>query len=112
MLVLDAGYAPENMTAALRHFAPQLVLLIDAAEMGEAPGVVRWIGMEEIAGMSASTHSLPLSMLAEYLTLELGCRMGLLGIQPASNDIGEFISAAVKSAVEELTESLTAALQV
>src|SRR6187455_3189676 len=40
ILVVDAGPAPENTTAGLRRFAPELVLLIDAAEMGELPGMI------------------------------------------------------------------------
>ena len=39
--------------------------------------------------MSASTHSLPLSILARYLILEINCTVTLLGIQPGSNDVGE-----------------------
>ncbi len=92
ILILEAGIAPENATAALRRFAPSRVLLVDAAEMGEPAGTVRWVEMSEIAGMSASTHSLPLSLLADYLRLELGCEVALLGIQPADNDYGEGLS--------------------
>ncbi|MBN2303967.1 MAG: hydrogenase 3 maturation endopeptidase HyCI, partial [Anaerolineae bacterium] len=36
--LIDAGPAPENCTGPLRAFAPDLVLLIDAAQMGEEPG--------------------------------------------------------------------------
>ncbi len=37
-LVIDAGEAPENITGNLRTFKPGLILFIDAAEMGKAPG--------------------------------------------------------------------------
>ena len=106
VLVIEAGHAPENATAELRRFAPQFVLLIDAAEMGEAPGTVRWVGMEEIDGMSASTHTLPLSMLAKYLVLELGCEVEMLGIQPQSTEIGESVSMDVLQAVDEIVNGL------
>lgn len=56
--------------------------------------------------MSASTHSLPLSMLAYYLKLELGCRVMFLGIQPASNEIGERVSAKFLQAIDEIIEGL------
>ena len=81
VLVIDAGHAPENCTAELRRFAPDIVLLVDAVEMGEQPGHIRWVEMDEIEGMSASTHSLPLSMLASFLNWELKCEVTLLGIQ-------------------------------
>ena len=69
VLVIDAGHAPENQTAKLRHFPPELILLIDAADMTEQPGAIRWIEMDQLDGMSSSTHTLPLFMLTKYLTL-------------------------------------------
>ena len=99
LLVLAAGQAPENATGALRRFAPDLLLLVDAAEMGEIPGTICWIEMKDISGVSASTHSLPLSMLLKYLSLELGCQVVLLGIQPGSNEFKESTSPAVLRAV-------------
>jgi hydrogenase 3 maturation protease len=110
ILVMDAGHAPENRTAELRRFGPQVVILVDAAEMNEAPGTVRWIGMDEMDGMSASTHTMPLSMLAKYLTLEHDCDVKLLGIQPRSNEIGESVSAEVLQAVDEIVDELTKSL--
>jgi hypothetical protein len=56
--------------------------------------------------MSASTHSLPLSMLARYLRLELGCKIALLGIQPCANEIGEAVSEGVVQAIEEVVAVL------
>ena len=110
ILVVDAGPAPENTTAELRRFAPELVLLIDAAEMGELPGMIREIGIHEIDGLSASTHSLPLSMLAKYLILELGCEVKILGIQPQSIEIGDSVSQDVLLAVGEITAGLLESL--
>jgi hydrogenase 3 maturation protease len=111
VLILDAGHAPENTTAEVRRFAPEIIILIDAAEMGEAPGAIRWVGIHEIDGMSASTHTMPLSMLAKYLLLELDCEVGVLGIQPESNEIGDSISEKVLQAVEEIVNGLTRLFQ-
>jgi hydrogenase 3 maturation protease len=110
VLVIEAGHAPENATAGLRRFSPQVILLVDAAEMGEAPGTVRWVALEEIDGMSASTHTLPLSMLAKYLILELGCEVKILGIQPRSTEIGESVSRDVLQAVDEIVNECTESL--
>jgi hydrogenase 3 maturation protease len=106
VLIIEAGHAPENTTGALRKFGPDLVFMIDAAEMGQQPGMIRWIPEESIDGMSASTHSLPLSMLARYLTLELNCTVTLLGIQPGSNEVGERVSPQVLRAVNQVVEAL------
>jgi hydrogenase 3 maturation protease len=106
LLVIEAGHAPENLTADLRRFRPDLILLIDAAEMGELPGAVRWIDVDELDGLSASTHTMPLCMLASYLTLELNCQVALLGIQPKSNDVGETISPEISQAVDAVVGDL------
>ncbi len=112
ILVMDAGHAPESRTADLRRFEPDIVVLIDAAEMGEVPGTIRWIEMDEIEGISASTHSLPLSMLASYLNWELKCEVLLLGIQPANNDVGERVSLEILEAVNEVVQELQGMLEI
>jgi hydrogenase 3 maturation protease len=106
ILILEAGQQPENWTRELRKFAPVLVIIIDAADLGEAPGSIQWIAEETIDGMSASTHSLPLSMLAYFLKLELDCDVIFLGIQIDSNEVGSQVSPAVLSAVNEVVEVL------
>ena len=106
LLVIQAGHAPENVTGELRSFAPQIILLIDAAEMRDVPGAICWVPIQSIEGMSASTHSLPLSMLARYLTLELHCMVALIGIQPKSNDVGEVVSAEVLHAVDVVVDEI------
>ena len=106
LLIIQAGHAPENVTGELRSFAPELILLIDAADMRDAPGTICWVPIQSIEGMSASTHSLPLSMLARYLTLELNCMVALIGIQPKSNDFGETVSVEVTQAVHEIVDEI------
>ena len=106
VLIIEAGHAPENRTGELRRFATNLVIIIDAADMGEEPGTIQWIPEESIDGMSASTHSLPLSMLARYLVLELNCVVKLLGVQANSNDVGERVSPQVLQAVDEIADGL------
>ncbi len=105
-LVLDGGPAPENLTGKVRKFHPDLVLFVDAAHLDEAPGTMAWIPLETIDGMSASSHSLPLSLLAQYLTLELECKVAVLGIQPGQNEVGEALSPAVIMAVRELAREV------
>jgi hydrogenase 3 maturation protease len=108
LLIIEAGHAPENTTGEIRRFDPDLVLIIDAADMGEAPGTIQWVPAEDIDGMSASTHSLPLSMLAQYLTLDLNCTVALLGIQSGSNNVSDNISPEVSQAVQEVVGELVA----
>jgi len=108
--VIDAGSAPENTTGLLREFRPALVLLVDAAQMDEAPGTVRWLDWQETTGLSASTHTLPPHMLALYLTTELGCDVAILGIQPFGNLFDTPLSPVVQRTVSEIVQELHTAL--
>ena len=102
VLVLEGGPAPENQTGKLRAFQPDLVLFIDAAHLDESPGTIRWISLESIDGMSASSHSLPLSMLARYIISAFDCQVEVLGIQPAQNEVDSELSSPVQAAVAEI----------
>ncbi len=106
LLIIEGGPAPENVTGKIRAFRPEHVILIDAAHMDEPPGAIQWIPLDAIDGMSASSHSLPLSMLAGYLTAEIGCEVSVLGIQPAQNEVGSELSPSVQTAVDEISTEL------
>lgn len=96
LLFLDAGTAPENAVGALRRFGPDLVLLIDAVDMGMVTGTAAWIELDELEGASAFTHAPSAAMLADYLRGELHCHLGLIGIQPGSLEFDRPVSQAVR----------------
>lgn len=112
LLVIDAGPAPENFTGPLRRFAPDLVLLVDAAQMNEPPGTVGWLAWQDTSGLSASTHTLPPHIFASFLTAELKCAVALVGIQPADTTIGARLSPAVQIAVDGVARALAEAFQI
>jgi hydrogenase 3 maturation protease len=105
ILVTEAGHAPENIAGELRRFQPQVVILIDAIQMDLLSGEIAWIPLEPTTGMGACAHNLPFSMMARYLTLEFGCTVHLLGIQPARNDDDAPLSPEARVAVDELTQA-------
>jgi hydrogenase 3 maturation protease len=110
-LVLDGGTAPENFTGPLRRFRPDLVLLVDAAQFAAEPGAIAWLDWQQTDGLSGSTHTLPPSVLAQFLVGELACRLALLVIQPAQLDFGCPLSASVRAAGDRVVEALAAALR-
>lgn len=110
LLVIEAGPAPENQTGRLRAFGPDLVLIVDAAQMGAAPGAVCLVPWQATAGLSASTHTLPLHMLGRFLTLDLGCEVALLGLQPFQNRVDAPLSDAMRAVVAQVVDGLAALL--
>lgn len=108
LLVIDAGLAPENYTGPLRRFNPDLVLLVDAAHLGEPAGSVRWLSWQQVDGLTASTHTTPPSMLSQFLAETLGCEVVLVGIQPQEVRFDAPLSPAVAAAIEAVTEGVSA----
>jgi hydrogenase 3 maturation protease len=106
LLLIDAGTAPENFTGPLRRFRPDLVVEIDAAHQEQPPGTTSWIDWRDADGMSASTHTLPPSVLASFLISELECQVALIGIQPVTLEPGRPLSPEVEAAVERLAARL------
>lgn len=106
VLVLDAGAAPESFTGPLRRFAPDLIVILDAADMGMEPGGIGWIDPDEVADVGGPTHALPLPLFAAFLGASLGCPVRILGIQPAADDFDTPLSGPVQAAVEALAAGL------
>jgi len=106
LLVMDCGTIPENASGPLRRFQPKLILLIDVADLDEAPGTIRFVELDQVRGFSASSHSLPLSVLAGFLVQEFHCEVALCCIQPQSLEFEAELSAPVKKAVRSLVEEL------
>ena len=106
VLILEAGLAPENVTGAVRRFAPDLVILVDAAEMGDAPGTIRWLDWQDTTGVTGATHALPPSMVAQYLVAELSCQVALIGIQRQDNTFGSPLTPSVRRAVRTVSQGL------
>ena len=105
VLILEAGPAPENFTSVLRRFKPDLIVLLDSALMNDVPGAVRWLNWQDTEGFSASTHTLPLHILAAFLTEELGCSMALVGIQPEQTFADAPLTPRVQASAEHVAQA-------
>lgn len=103
--VIPAGQGVENALGIVRRLAPDLLVVVDAAEMGLPPGSVRRLPLEDAARMLGSTHALPLPFLLSTLRDEVG-KIVLIGIQPADRSVGEGITSPVLAAGEDLAAVL------
>jgi len=100
---IDAGTAPESYTSVIRRHRPDLLVLVDAADMGLSPGALRTITPEKISVLSFSTHSMPLSMFISYVEEFCG-KVLLVGVQPEQTETGGRVSKAVRQSVKKLAE--------
>ena len=105
-LVVDAGPVPERCLGALSRFQPALVIIVDAAHMGAPAGAVRWLDRWQAEDSGTATHGLPLDLVAEYWRAELGCKVSLLAIEPASDDLDTPLSRPVRVAARGVIGAL------
>ena len=104
----DAGEAPENFAEKIARLEPDVVLIIDAADVGAEPGEVRLLDPATCVAGGFSTHAMSLGMVCEYLK-QRGCdRVLLAGIQPRDIRLGSEISPEVAAAVRKLARALQA----
>lgn len=108
--VIEGGSAPENVTGAVRAFSPDVVLFIDAAQLDLDAGTIRWLDADAVRGLSASTHTLPLRLVAQYLQAMTGCEVALIGIQPAQNALDAPLSPVVADAASQVAAAVQSAL--
>ena len=106
LLPLAGSTAPENFSGVIRDYQPDLVFLIDAAYMHGTVGEIRFLDPAQIKGIDFSTHMLPLSILADYLSRETKAQVALIGIQPASTDFDTPPCAAVQTSCQVLAERI------
>ncbi|MFP3880618.1 MAG: hydrogenase maturation peptidase HycI, partial [Dehalococcoidia bacterium] len=103
--IIDAGTAPESYTSVIRQRRPDLLILVDAADMGLPSGASRTITPDRISTVSFSTHHMPLSMFVSYVTEFCG-KVLLVGIQPERTETGSGISKAVRTSVGRLVDAI------
>jgi len=106
VLPLVCWTVPESCTGPIRRFAPTHVLLIDAAQLGQAPGASKLVPAENVLGLSLSTHSMPLRLLADYLSKTTGAKIAVLAIQPKETHMGEGLSEGLQRVAQRLADLL------
>lgn len=105
LTIIDAGTAPESYSSVIRQRRPDLLILVDAADMGLSPGALRTIPPEKIGTLSFSTHHMPLSVFVSYVKEFCG-QVLLVGVQPERTETGRRISKVVHKSVKELADAI------
>jgi hydrogenase 3 maturation protease len=103
IMAIDTGPAPESYTSVIRRQRPDLLILIDAADMGLPPGALRTIAPDKINILSFSTHHIPVPTFVSYVKEFCGTVL-IIGVQPEQTETGARISKAVHRSVKKLAE--------
>lgn len=102
--------APENCTGAIKKFAPTHLLIVDAADLQRIPGSIAVLEPEQIAGVSFSTHQMPLNVLLDYLKTFFSFEAIVVAIQPAQLIYDQPITPSVRRAACRLATALATCL--
>jgi hydrogenase 3 maturation protease len=106
LLLINGSNAPENFTSPIRKFHPDLVIMIDAAEMDQPVGSIAWVDWQHSDGFSASTHTLPPHVLGQFLMHEMQTHIAVIGVQAQQIEFDQPMSKEVQAAGEELVKCL------
>ncbi|MTB44495.1 hydrogenase maturation peptidase HycI [Providencia sp. wls1950] len=105
-VAINGGSSPESVSHQVRALKPQRLLIVDAADIGLAPGEIRVIDPDDIAEMFImSTHNLPLNFLIDQLKEDIG-EIIFLGIQPDLVGFYMPMNDKVVAAVEQVYQAL------
>ncbi|MHA1731667.1 MAG: hydrogenase maturation protease [Promethearchaeota archaeon] len=84
LLLLNPNTTPENWLGEMVEFRPDVVLIVDSAQLGAPPGTVELVPAEKIVNVvGISTHTLPIPILVDRLKSEVpGVDVYLVGVEP------------------------------
>ncbi|MGC9107195.1 MAG: hydrogenase maturation protease [Infirmifilum sp.] len=106
--VVVAGPNPELHIRKIKEKKPDVLILIDAVDMGLKPGciLVAPVPGSEFKPVPISTHSIPLAILVDMLQV----KTYLIGIQVEKIEFGAEMSRSVREAGDTITEIITSML--
>ena len=101
--IFDCGTAPENYLGPIVKAEPQVLLMVDAANLGAEPGHTHIIEEDDIASLGLSTHDASLKLFITYLKDSLdGLDIFLLGVQPKDITYGSGMSGELNAHLEKI----------
>lgn len=110
--LFDCGTAPENYVFPILTSSSDTVILIDAADLGEAAGSVRVFELNEISNVSFSTHNPSPRLFTDLLkTGKEDIYIFVVSIQPKTTALGASLSDEVLKGLDLLAGVFCEALK-
>ncbi len=96
--VLTVETSIENYIGKINSIEPDILILIDAVDMGASPGTTKTLSINQIQDMTFNTHSISLARFSDFFKMEIF----IVGIQPEKIEFGENISYIVQDEADRL----------
>jgi hydrogenase 3 maturation protease len=104
--IIDASDVPENYLGPIEASGADLVLVLDAADLGASPGDLSLIEMSQLKEVGVSTHTANLALLFKVIPQSHRPDAVLVAIQPEQTEAGQGLSRSVDIAMEGLERLL------
>jgi len=104
--IIDAGDVPENYLGPIEGSGADLVLVLDAADLGASPGDLSLIEMNQLTQMGISTHTANLGLVFRVIPRSRRPDAILLAIQPEQMEPWQGLSPSVEAAMKWLERLL------
>ena len=103
--LFDCGTAPENYIFPILSGPCDTVILVDAADMGSLPGMAKVFNLDEISGVSFSTHNPSPRLFTDLLkTGKDDMNIFVVSVQPKTTSLGARLSAEVLDGLNILAD--------
>ncbi|MCU0611317.1 MAG: hydrogenase maturation protease [Candidatus Eisenbacteria bacterium] len=102
LTLLDCGSYPQNFLGVISRDRPEVVMLVDAAELGLQPGEVRVLDRSSVTDWGGGSHGFPMELLMQQIEVLAAAQVFLLAIQVGGLTRGAPLHPDVRRAVEEL----------
>jgi hydrogenase 3 maturation protease len=109
--VIEAEEVPESFVGDIAAAAPDVVVVVDAVDLGATPGTVAVLETDDVAAYAPTTHRLPLSLVMDVVQRRTGADVFLIAVQPLSLAFGAPVSPQVGAGVELLAGVLSELLR-
>jgi hydrogenase 3 maturation protease len=105
-ILIDGGEVPENYLGPIEAAKPEVVLIVDAADLQASPGDVALIEIDQLAKTGISTHNASLGLFASVVQRLTGADILVLAVQPMFNSFGTPLSDAVRRTLDWIEQAL------
>lgn len=109
--LFDCGTAPENYIFPILSTSCDTIVLVDAADLGLAPGEAKVLDLDSIMNISFSTHAPSPRLFTDLLkTGKPDMNIFVVSVQPKSTALGGPLSDEVLQGLGTLADAFAAAL--
>jgi hydrogenase maturation protease len=92
----------ENYIGKIDTLNPDILVLIDCADIKSAPGTFKLLKVSQIQDLTFNTHNISLKRISEFFKMPVF----ILGIQPEKIEFGEKISYLVRNIADKIIEQI------